>query len=64
MIVTTRKFTTKATPEKTQKPRKRANDDNPLTLSDYHKQALIGLTLGDVSALLYTPAPGPSLGPG
>ena len=37
---------------KTKKPRKRANDDNPLTLSDYHKQALIGLTLGDVSLAL------------
>lgn len=38
-------------PEKPKKPRKRANSDNPLTLTDYHKQALIGLTLGDVSFL-------------
>lgn len=36
-------------PEKPKKPRKRANSDNPLTLTDYQKQALIGLTLGDVS---------------
>ena len=42
-------MSTKATPEKPKKPRKRANSDNPLTLTDYHKQALIGLTLGDVS---------------
>jgi hypothetical protein len=51
----TKNFTTKATPEKTKKPRvacllrSRANSDNPLTLTDYHKQALIGLTLGDIS---------------
>ena len=45
----TKNFTTKATSEKTKKPRKRLNSDNPLTLTDYHKQALIGLTLGDVS---------------
>lgn len=45
----TKNFTTKASPEKTQKPRQRANSDNPLTLTDYLKQALIGLTLGDVS---------------
>ena len=36
-------------PEKPKKPRKRANSYNPLTLTDYQKQALIGLTLGDVS---------------
>ena len=42
-------MSTKATPEKPKKPRKRANSDNPLTLTDYHKQALIGLTLVDVS---------------
>ena len=45
----TKNFTTKATSEKTKKPRKRLNSDNPLTLTDYHKQALIGLTLGDLS---------------
>ena len=48
----TKNITTKATTEKTKKPRKRANSDNPFTLSDYHKQALIGLTnlrRGDVS---------------
>lgn len=30
----TKKFTTKATPEKPKKPRKWANSDNPLTISD------------------------------
>ena len=45
----TKNFTTKAMPEKPKTPRKRANSDNPLTLTDYHKQALIGLTLGDIS---------------
>ena len=29
--------------------RKRVNSDNPLILTDYLKQALIGLTLGDLS---------------
>ena len=45
----TKNFTTKAMPEKPKTPRKRAKSVNPLTLTDYHKQALIGLTLGDVS---------------
>lgn len=45
MLVMARKFSTKATSEKPKKPRKRANSDNPLTLTDYLKQALIGLTL-------------------
>ena len=45
----TKNITTKATTEKTKKPRKRANSDNPLTFTDYHKQALIGLTLEDIS---------------
>lgn len=31
------------------KPRKRANSNSPLSLTEYLKQALIGLTLGDVS---------------
>lgn len=35
--------------EKPKIPRKRANSDNTLLLTDYLKQALIGLTLGDVS---------------
>ena len=35
---------------KNSKPlRKRVNSDNPLILTDYLKQALIGLTLGDLS---------------
>lgn len=45
----TKNFTSKATPDQTKKPRKRLNSDNPLTLTDYHRQALIGLTLGDIS---------------
>ena len=49
ILIKAKNFSTKATPEKPKKPRKRANSDNPLTLTDYHKQALIGLTLGDVS---------------
>uniref|UniRef100_A0A896Z9L0 LAGLIDADG endonuclease n=1 Tax=Coniophora olivacea TaxID=85977 RepID=A0A896Z9L0_9AGAM len=49
MLITTRKFTTKAESDKPKKPRKRTNSDNPLTLTDYLKQVLIGLTLGDVS---------------
>ena len=48
ILIKAKNFSTKATPtcgEKPKKPRKRANSDNPLTLTDYHKQALIGLTL-------------------
>ena len=35
--------------------RKRTNADSPLTLTDYLKQALIGLILGDVSLEKATP---------
>lgn len=54
-MVTTRKFSLlppkgpEGRNQKPRKPRKRANSDNPLTLTDYLKQALIGLILGDVS---------------
>lgn len=49
MLVKNRKFSTKANSDKPNKPRKRTNSDSPLKLTDYLKQALIGLILGDAS---------------
>jgi hypothetical protein len=47
ILVCIRKFSTKN--EKPKKARKRINSDSPLIITDYLKQALIGLILGDVS---------------
>jgi len=47
ILISIKKFSTKI--YKSKKARKRTNSDNPLILTDYLKQALIGLILGDVS---------------
>jgi hypothetical protein len=44
-----------ATDLKPKKPRKRLNSENPLILTDYLKQALVGLALGDLHIAKQTP---------